>query len=191
MVQNSLYPAFVEIDYSNTRGNHTMTRPTRPWTGTPWQAAGLYENWNGANIAADTMIVALVDLMLPLFTTETFFNAFTIYTQASPLSDPVPVWAALITGKQGAITPTSQWLGFQKSYTFTTADNGVARLTLLDVPTGGVVSKAYTVTGAEATLVAGFISAGNAWSGRDDEKPVVFRTLSNSVNKALKKRYRL
>lgn len=185
-------PSFVKIFYHSPRGSHVMTRPTRAWVGTPWEGEGEFPRWSDdVGIAAGTMITALVDLFLPLYTEDVTFDSYIIYNVETVGDDTVnvPVWAAAFTGKIGEITDDVQYLAWQKTYSFLSTDSHTAKIVLLDVPTGGAINKAGSVTGDELTLVNAFISATNAWSARDDNRPVVFRSINNSVNKALERKY--
>lgn len=192
MVAFDIAPAFVKIFYHSPRGAHVMTRPTREWVGTPWEGEGEFPRWSDdVGVAAGTMITGLVDLMLPLYSDDVTFDGYIIYKVEVVSGDNinVPVWAASFTGKVGEIIDPVEYLAWQKTYSFLTTESHNAKLILLDVPTGGQINKVGSVTGDELALVNAFIAATNAWAGRDDERPVVFRSLNNSVNKALERKY--
>jgi len=191
MTLHSLFPSYVEINYEcQGFGPHTMIRPTRAWVGVPWTGPGQYEAWDESTISASVMVNNFIDLLIPIFTPETSFTGFTIYNLSAPGADPIPVYAELLTGQIGTVVTAIQFATYQKTLSFITAANEAAKIVLLDVPTGGVISKSRTVSGAEAALVAEFMSETNAWSARDDNRVVAFRTISNGVNDALKKAYR-
>lgn len=188
----SLFPAFVRIVYQSSKGVHTMTRPTRAWTGTPWASSGTYTAWDESTETASAMITDLITAMLPLFTDDVQFTSYTIYTVADAESAPIPVWAANLTGYIGTSISTAQHLAYAKTYTYLTADSHIAKLVLLDVPTGGVVSKStIKPSGAEGDLIDMIMDVQYAWAGRDDAQPVAFRSVSNDVNDALQKKYNL
>lgn len=192
MTIHSLTPGFVEINYElEGFGPHTMIRPTRAWEGTPWTTPGSYPTWNGGTVSAALMVEDFVDLLLPIYTPAVTFTAYTIYTVAAPGADPVPVYGDLLAGKVGTNVFAGQVASWQNTYNFLTSDGFNAKIVLMDCATGNQVKKTTTVTGADAALVAAFTDIDNAWAGRDDSRPVVFRRLSVNVNKALKKRYRL
>lgn len=192
MTIHSLYPGYVEINYELAGfGPHTMTRPTRQWEGTPFTTPGSFPTWNGGTVSAAIMIEDFIDLLLPIYTDDVSFTGYTVYTVSAPGADPVPVYAANLTGKVGTNIFTGQVASWQNTYNFLTADGSNAKIVLMDCATGNQVKKTATVTGDDAALVAAFVDPDNAWAGRDDTRPVAFRQLSVNVNKALKKRYRL
>lgn len=194
MVAFDISPAFVRIFYHSPRGTHVMTKPTRAWVGEPWDSGGgEYARWSDDTlISAPTMIKAFIDLLLPIYTEQVVFDSYIIYQVEEPAPGEfvnVPVFAELLTGKEGDITDVVEYLAWQKTFTFLTTENHTSKVVLLDVPTGGQINKTGSVAGAEAAIVAAQIAATNAWSGRDDERPVAFRSLNNSVNKALERKY--
>jgi len=192
MTQFQIDPSFVKIFYHSSRGSHIMTRPTRQWEGVPWESPGSYLAWDGTTeVDADEMIGGFVDLMLPLYTESVVFDSYIIYDVQTVEGEPVnvPVWAELFTGKNGEAVEPAAHLAWQKTYTFLTTDSHSAKLVLLDVPTGGQINKSGTVTGDELALVNAFMAVTFAWAGRDDQRPVAFRSLNNSVNKALERKY--
>lgn len=185
-------PSAVKIFYHSSAGAHVMTRPTRQWNGVRWTGPGTYQSWNDEEIQADAMVEALIDLFLPIYSEDVVFDSYIIYDVDE--SDPdhvlyIPNFAKLLTGKNGDIALPSNHLAFQKTFSFLTTESHNAKLVLLDVPTGGVINKVGSVSGAEAAIVAEFMSGDAAWSGRDDERPIAFRSLNNSVNKALERKY--
>jgi len=194
MAEFSLFPAFVRIFYHSSATQHIMTRPIRTVSGTAWEAPGMTcVPWDDtAPILVKDMVEDLIDLMLPLYPATVGFDSYIVYTQGSGIDDtPVPVEAGLFTGLVGTASGTPIHLAYQKTFSYLTEDNHNAKLILLDVPTGGNIGRSYSVSGAELTLVDEILSVEKAWAGRDDKRPVAFRSLNNSVNKALERKYRL
>lgn len=191
MTQNLPGPYTAVFEYHSSGGPHTMTRPINDWSGIPFETEGVIEAHDGSDVDPSTVFGAFVDLMLPLFADDTTFDLVTIYYRPTEDDPSLPVWSQVFTGKVGTANPTVQHLTYQKIFTFRTALGGLARLNLEDAPTGGTISNTKSVTGAEAALVAHFMSAANPWCGRDGSRPVVFRSLSNGVNDALKNAYRM
>jgi hypothetical protein len=194
MVAFDIAPSLVKIFYHSDRGNHVMTRPTRQWVGEPWDAGGgEYARWSDDTlISAPTMIEAFITLLLPIYTEQVVFDSYIIYNVEEPSPGEfvnVPVYAELLTGQQGDITDVVQYLAWMKTYSFLSTDSHNAKIVLLDVPTGGQINKTGTVSGAELAIVNAFMSTSNAWAARDDNRPVAFRSLNNSVNKALERKY--
>jgi len=193
MAAFDIAPSLVKIFYESPRGQHVMTRPTRAWLGEPWDVlGGSYARWSdNAEIDAPTMIEDFIALLLPIYTDDVTFTSYIIYNVETVEGNPVnvPVFAKLLTGQTGDITDVVQYLAWQKTFSFLSTDSHNAKIVLLDVPTGGSISKVSSVSGAEAAIVAAFMDVENAWAARDDNRPVAFRSLNNSVNKALERKY--
>jgi hypothetical protein len=191
MAINDLGPWYVSIEYQSSGGPHTMLRPTTEWVGVPFVDAGVFVNHNGVDVAAATAITSFVTLMLPIMNLDTEFTSWTVYSKPTPTSQPLPVATGMFTGMVGTVSSTTQWLTYEKIYTFRTESGGIARVNLLDAPTGGTISKERVVIGAELALVNEFMDQDSIWVGRDGARPALFRSLSNGVNDALKRAYRL
>lgn len=193
MAAFDIAPSLVKIFYESPRGQHVMTRPTRQWVGEAWDTGGgEYARWSDDTlISAPTMIEAFITLLLPIYTEQVSFTSYIIYNVETVGDDTVnvPVYAKLLTGQIGDITDVVTYLAYQKTYSFLSSDSHNAKIVLLDVPTGGNINKSASVTGAEAAITAAFMSTANAWAARDDNRPVAFRSLNNSVNKALERKY--
>lgn len=183
---------YVLIEYTSSFGHHTMTRPTRDWSGTPWATdGGTYTNWDNAARVAPNMIEGFIDLMLPLFKADTSFDSYTIYHVVTPGEPAIPVYAHNLTGKVGTSSDTSQSRSWERTYTFRTTGSFIAKICLLDTPCGGLVSRYNTLPALspDLLLVAAFMDTNNAWSGRANERPVFFKTLTTQPNKALEEKY--
>jgi hypothetical protein len=192
MVAHLKGPYWVEIESITAGGGpHTLTRPTNEWVGVPLEAPGAFVSWAGPDIAAPTMIEALVDLMLPLVTTATTFSSWIVYRQLETDERPVIMTSGILSGKVGEAPTTDPFLAWMKTYTFRTADNFLAKFEVLDTPTDGRPSKTPVVTGDELLLVNALMSTANAWAGRDGSRLAIFRGLSNTLNDALVRAYRL
>lgn len=188
----TLAGSFVRIFYHSLRGSHVMTKQTRQWVGEAWDVSGgQFPRWSDDSlIDAPAMIDAFIDIMLPLYTSDVVFDSWILYNQGSGLSDPaIPVFAKLLTGKVGELSDTLNHLAWMKTFSFLTEDSHTSKIVLLDVPTTGEIGKTGTPTGDEVPLVALHMSTAAAWAGRDDQRPVAFRSVNNSVNKALERKY--
>jgi hypothetical protein len=192
MAAHLLGDFYVEI-YSITTGGgpHTLTRPTGDWVGVPMEEVGTFISWNGDPVPADEMIEALIEKILPLVTTATTFSSWIIYRQLDTDERPVIMATGILTGMVGEAPTTAPFLAWTKTYTFRSADNFLAKFEVLDAPTGGQPSKTPTVTGDELALVNELSSMDNAWAARDGSRMAIFRSLSNTLNDALVRAYRL
>lgn len=192
MAQNPVED-FVLLEYQSAFATHTMMRPTNTWTGTPWDGPGTFLAWDDNPQAGDVMVEDFVDLLLPMFKPDTTFTGYSIYHVLTPGEPAIPVWAENYSGKIGTSIDTTQSRAWERTYTFRTTGSHIAKICLLDTPCGGLVSRYNSVGGAspDAALIAAFCNPFYAWSGRANERPVWFKTLTTQPNAALEHKYGL
>jgi hypothetical protein len=136
------------------------------------------------------MVNDLVDLMKPFFPTTVSFNFYEIFTKASAVADSIFVAAETL-----AQVGTSALGGWDKAseaiFSLKTTGGGEWKLTLLDFDSGDGWDKITfsDLSGASAALVTYLTGTGHAWSGRDDNKPNVFRQISYGLNASLRRKY--
>jgi len=192
-MQNSLYPAFVRINYHSVFGPHTMTIPTLPWDpsgGTP--ASGEFDVWDGSPIEADVMINNLVDLLAPFFSADNIFDDYIIYTLENPEADADPRYSAALAtlGTNGA----PGWeKATQNTWSFRTTSFGAFKLVLLDSATADNFDRITDVTGITpaVNLIAEITDVANGWSGRDGTRPAQFSQIAVTLNEKLRRSYRM
>lgn len=186
---------YVLFTYTSGFGQHTMIRPTRTWTGVPWDTAmGSFTNWNDEDTPAYAMINSFKNLMLPLFKPDTTFNNFVIYHLFPGDDVAIPVNAFTWTsGNVGTSDDETQSRAWQRTYTFRSTGSYLAKICLMDTPCGGLVSRYNSVPALspDEALINGFMSVENAWMSRADQRPVWFKTLTTQTNKGLEKKYGL
>jgi len=185
---NSLYPAFVRIEYHSDRGPHLMTIPTREYS----PVSDEFTNWIDFGIDAPTMINALTDLLLPLFTNVTSIDRYTIYTMETPTSPALPVAFGDI-GDTGTSVSTENHVAVQETWSFRTTEFGTFKLVLLDAPASVDFLPIRDPTGITAVenLIAELTDTTNAWSGRDNARPAQFVQIAYTLNEKLRREYRL
>jgi hypothetical protein len=193
MAPNSLYPAFVVIDYHSLWGAHKMTIPTRAWDysgGTP--ASGAFADWEEGQKEADVMVNDLVDELAPFFLATTTFDLYTIYTMASATAAPTPVYSAAL-GIDGTSIETEQAKGVQTTFTFRTDLFGIFKLVLLDAPAAAGFDRILSFDASPAALaVLGEVSAlANAWAGRDGGRPNTLVQIAYTLNEKLRREYNM
>lgn len=192
MAINNAFQSFVRIFYVSAFGAHIMERPTVPYIGVPWGSAGQFHAWDETDVSAVTMIETLIDNMLPLFMPDTNFGSYIIYNKEDNEDPGNPVFAKNLTGKIGTADSDVQHQAYAKTYTYLTADNHSAKLMLMDVPTGGIVSKFNSLPpGDELDMVNTLTDPQWGWAGRDASQIVVWRSGSNDLNDALQKKYQI
>jgi hypothetical protein len=192
MAPNSLSPASVVISYHSLYSPHKMTIPTRQWFPTSITGAlGSYENWTGIPIDAEVMVRALVDKIKVLVPPSTSFDEVTAYTQLTPTSANIPQKTIAL-----GIVGTSAGGGNSQAVSATmnckTDANGTFKLVILEPPIGANWFAPIKPADFTTPLQDIFIQVAhpaNAWSGRDDHKPQVARSMTFDLNDKLQKMY--
>jgi hypothetical protein len=189
---NSLYPAFVRLDYHSIWGAHVAIIPTRQWFPTSITGVlGSFENWASVPIDAEVMINELVDVLVPFHLTTTIFDTATVYTMASPTAPAIPQNAAAL-GQVGTTTNTSHAKATQNCFVFRSTTNGKLKIYLLDAPTiGGAFAK--VLPGAWNSVMLDLFTTlalpNNAWAARDGGKPNNAMSCTSTLNEKLRKEY--
>lgn len=190
MTVHSIHPAFVRVAIDNVKGVHYHTHPVREWIGTPFANAGTFEAWDSSSIAADTMIEAMIDDMLPLLADTSTVTGYDIYTMTDVNADPVPVFFKVLTGKVGTSVATGWFEALQRTYTLVTTAGNLVRKVILDEPASNDFDPVYSLGATvDATWIANFTDETNAWAGRDGFRPAAFRSLKFALNGKLKRNY--
>jgi hypothetical protein len=191
MAPNSLYPAYVLLQYHSAFGTHFMTLPTNAWNDEPVAGgAGTFDSWTSGSRDADAMINDLVDLFVPFFKADTSFDLYSIFTLENAEATPRPRATKQLT--QVGTNATTTWSkAVETTFMFRTDLFGIRRLTFLDAPSGGVFDKISTFdTSPEAIAIRDELAdESNAWSARDNGRPVVLTQITYTLNEKLRKEY--
>lgn len=190
MPLDGLYPSFVRIHYTSAYGPHVQTLPTRQWTGTPG-TPGQYEAWDGGDIAADTMIEALITAMLPNVLPSTAYNSYEIFDV--PVIDEPPVWkfGKYVSGQVGTLVNTGSAQSNQYTMTFKCTDGNLFKHVTLDTPVGNSWGNVIGLSARDEAIADEILSAGNAWQGRQGGQPIAFSNITISQNKRLRRSYHM
>lgn len=188
---NSLYPSFMIIDYLTAYAPHKMTLPTKQWISTAGTLGyGGYEGWDASEVDAKTMIDDLVEVLKAMFLATTSFKLATIYNMPTPTSLPEPVKAYSFSVAGTAVS--SAWAkATQRTYTFRSTAYGRYKLVLLDTPTDNTYGQVVTPTSDENLIIAQLRNAAQAWSARDGHQIDAFVGESITLNKRLRREYRM
>lgn len=186
---DGLQDSYVKIGYHSAFAVHSHTIPTRPLITTGLGDAGTIENWNGAPVAADTMVEALIDLFGPTVPSTTVYDKYTLYTwnPTTKIFNPVFEKAYSVTGSAAGLT--GQAKAVQGTISFRTLGFGLLKLVFLDRPYNNTWGNLLTAPADYATVIAEITDADNAWSGRDNTRPFNFTNVSISLNKRLRRKY--
>lgn len=195
MAPNSLYPAYVQVDYHSAHGPHKQIIPTLAWFPTSITGTlGSYAAHNSTPIDAEVMINDLVDAFVFFHLTTTIFDLATVFTIADPLlPEAIPRASAVLT-QVGTSTSVTQAKAVQNVFTFRTSANGKLKIYLLDAPpVGSNFDKTPRgAWGAEAISIETTLDAsGNAWAGRDGSQPAIGMSITKTLNEKLRREYRM
>jgi hypothetical protein len=191
MAPNSLFPAYVLIQYTTAYGTHFMTLPTLEWMDeTSVGGAGRFAVWAGGSVDADEMINNFVDAIAPFWKADTSFNLYTIYTLADAEATPLPRIAKAL--EQVGTNVTTSWSkAVETTFMMRTDLFGIRRLVFLDAPSGNNFDKISQFdTSPEAlAILAELADDGNGWSARDNGKPILLTQITYTLNEKLRKEY--
>lgn len=191
MVANSLYPAFIQVQYESAYGPHRMTLPTAAWSAAMGSAGyGGYLNWLEAEVDAKMMIDDFFTVFKVALAVTTHITQAIIYTMSSPTAEPQPQrsYPVSIVGTSAI----SGWdRGTQRTYSCRTEEFGRFKLTILDAPVDNDFAKVYTLLSWEQDIIDVLLSSDYAWSGRDGAKPTTFISEAVCLNKRLRRAYRI
>jgi len=188
---NSLFPAFVVIEYHSAFGHHKMTIPTKVYTGSGVGfPAGSFLAWDSSNRDADEMINDLVELLAPFWKVDTTFDSYTIYSMADPEAAPLPEYAAAL-GIPGSNAGTYWSKAVQTTFSFRTDLFGQFKLVMLDAPAPVSFDRIDTFsTSPEAIAIRDELAlSSNAWSARDNGKPITLVQIAYTLNEKLRREY--
>lgn len=190
MAANSLYPAFVRIQYHSPFGLHVMTLPTLEYSTAAPGEVGNFATWDEDSIVAPVMVNNLVATILDEYEpADITFDSFDIFTMASAEADPLWQYGEAL-GDVGTGVDLDGWRqAVQATFTFRTSLGGISRLVLLDKPTNNLFGR-YTVPGVtEAAMIAEFTAVTNGWAGRDGGRPLIFKNVTIKTNDRLRREY--
>lgn len=188
---NSLFPAFVLINYHSAYGTHKMIRPTRAWQPTNITGTiGSYTAWDGSQVDAEVMVNNLVSAMQPFFLTTTSFDDVTVYTLASTSAPALPQ-ASVSLAVAGTSTAVTQAKATESTYSFKDTAFNKGSINLLDAPVNvGFAKKTPSAFSSEDhALEDAFISVLAAWSTRAGFRPKDLIKVTYDLNDKLRREY--
>lgn len=195
MAPNSLYPAYVQIDYHTVYAPHKAIIPTRAWFPTSITGSlGSYEGWNSTPVDAEDMVNALVDALKPYYLGTTVFDLVTVFTIANELAPIAIPRASVALTQVGTSTATVPSKAVQNVFTFRTEEAHILKLYLLDAPViGGNFDRSArgTWTANEIAIESELKADGNAWAGRDGAQVSSGIAITKTLNEKLRREYRM
>lgn len=194
MTLNSLFPAFVRIDYSTAYGVHSMTLPTvdvEPTT----PGGNIYQFiLRGAALPAqvDSAVEDFVNTIKVFWPSSTVFNSYTLFTMADPEATPQPVESNILN-IAGTNAVTSYSKAVQYTWTWRTDEFGIFKLVFLDCPSANTFEKITSLAPASADeAVSNYVTADVTFlAGRDGGRPNTFLQIAKTLNEKLRRSYRM
>lgn len=194
MTEYSLDPAYGVLTYTTEYSLHKQVLPTLAWVPTSITGTlGSYVAWDTVPIDAEAMWDAMVAKLKPFQDPSSQYTLLEIFTKASP-DDP----SILVAAKDYAVAGTSAIGGVRKAvqatFNFKTVGAHPMKLVFLDYPHGTAQfdRQAGSALSVDAAALAAEISStGNAWAGRDKQRVNTLLSVTNTLNEALRKQYRM
>lgn len=193
-MENSLYPAFVRIDYTSQWGPHSMTIPSVPVEPTTIGGSVYQFILRGAALPANVegAVTDFVNLLKPKFEATTRFNAYTLFTMSAPDATPTPVESNIL-GIPGVAGGASWDKAVQATLTWRTDEFGIFKMVLLDCISNNSFDK-LTDLSADPSVedLSDYVTAGVTWvAGRDGGRPNTFLQMAVTLNEKLRRSYRM
>lgn len=191
---NSLFPAFVRIDYTSAYGVHSMTVPSVPVQ----NAGGADDPWyftlRGAELPVQVQIAVpdFVDVIKIYFPNTVVFQAYTLFTKADADAAPQPRESKTlnIAGTNGGATWSK---AVQQTWTWRTDEFGLFKLVFLDVASNNNFNRVAAIVGGTADVdLHAYVTAPETWiAGRDGGRPNTFLQMAATLNEKLRRSYRM
>jgi hypothetical protein len=191
VMENSLSPNFIKIRYSSFYGAHVMTIPSVPIaTGTGIPAFTL----RGAElpIQVPTAVADFVNVLKPMFPTNTTFIDFTAWSQPGVGDVPVPIYTGALN-IVGTAAPADSSKATQRTWTWRADDYTLFKSVHLDVPMSGDYDKVVTLP-SSGTLFNfnAYVVADATWiASRGGGRPNTFLSFTETLNEKLRRSYRM
>lgn len=192
---NSLFPAFIELEYSTPWGEHVMTIPIRAVPTFELDPADTFvEAWDDSNALIATKITNLCNQFANFYTAESQFNLYSIWTMADETAIPVfKETYRFPTAIEGVSASTTWRKAVQNTFTFRTEDGGISKVVLLDSLSFNLWDKQTDPTGSAdvQAVIDAWTDVESFFAGRDTARPAAFLQLTKTLNEKLRKAYRM
>lgn len=184
-------PTFINVFYHTAYAQHIQQLKCREWTN--GSDMGTVIKWTDDSPRdVLTMLTDLLTLEAVAYPDTMSFDLAILYTKETPESPAIlrKVKGLSIAGS----TASSDWAeAVQLSLNGKDTEGKTVKLVLLDVPSGNVFSKLYTVDIAAAFLAiwAEFKDPDNGWQSESNHQPDELITQTLTLNEKLRRGYRL
>ena len=189
-MRNSLYPAFLEINYASQFGAHKLRVPTVPLTsdnGWQFDLRGL-----AASVNVEEAVGDFVGVIKPFFLASTTFIDWTVFNMDTPEGIATPRNSGMLNVAGTSAASGMQNKAVQMTTTFRTDAFGIFKLVFLDVPTSSFDRIATTAGYAQLAALVSYVTADVTFlAGRDGGRPNTFLQVSTTLNERLRRSYRM
>lgn len=188
MAVNSLAPAFVRIFYTSASTPHVQTLQIQPDGPLLVGIEPTFATKGGTGLNAGIAVNAYLNIIKAQFKTTDVFTGYEVYSQPTPTSDPLFIWAddLIIAGTlTGASIQNSQAV-----FTYGTVAGGLLKLYFME----GVfaidqrVANRSSAPGIVGTITTYILGATNWIKGRDDAFPARGIFYTTKINDTLRKK---
>ena len=194
MAENSLYPAYLVIDYSSSYAPHKMTLPIHSWenTGLDSHALGGSTDWDDIALDVEDVMDDFIPLLAACFQDSVNFNAVSVFTLETKDSPPL-FRASKPYSAVGTNASTAANKAYQTSYNFLDTEGAKFRLTFLDAPIVGYDRTVglTALTAAEQAVLAAIANTGYMFASRNGQRINTFRSRTTTLNEKLRRAYRM
>jgi len=190
---NTLYPAYVRLDYTTVFGQHSMNIPVNEVTPGATFGDNTVESWEAGAINLSTMINGLIDLLKPFYTEDDSFDLKTLFTLATPASDPVWRNQVSLVASVGTGTDIGWQKAVQTTVSIRSTEGGVFRVQMMDSGSFDEWNKLTNLSTIPAVedIVEYVSDPENGFRARDGGRPAAFIEMSKTLNEQLRKSYKM
>ena len=188
-------PTFIRIQYHSSFGFHSMEISTKDLIpGSPSGDLGEALDWSGSStINLETMILAYIDLIAPLFPITVSFDNMTVFTQATPTSPGVPQASVPIVAKLGTNADPGWHKATQATFTFRDTNATPLKFVYLDCASGDSFDAIRTFpSGTDLEAIASAVSdPAQSFASNSGFKPQTPLGYFLTINEKLRRSYRM
>lgn len=181
--------SYIKIFYTTAFGVHSHTVPCRPIVTVGLGDPGSVETWGGDDTGPDTMAKALIDKLMEVVPATTSYNKYVLYKWQPAEFYYAPFFEESYGGAGTAVGLSGQAKANQNTLSIRTAGFSLLKLVLLDRPNNNTWGNQSPVPSDYAEVVEQLTSPDQAWSGRDNTRPVSATNVTISQNKRLRRKY--
>lgn len=192
MTEHTLFPSFVVVNYHSEMARHKMTLPTRAWNPLGGETVlGGYEAWDSSNRDAVEMINDLVTKLVVRHGATVVYDEAVIYNIPVEFGAAYPVGNVIFEDAVGTDGTPGWYKAVQATFSFYDTGFNESKLVLLDAASDNGFDRrsAATYITAETDIANEWRADTNAWASRAGLQPKTFRTVTYTINDALRKRY--